>query len=326
MRDEIIRKCEHFITSRDKIKAEFGWESVYMYPMCAEIYLSKDKGVDVHQLRTCIDLIKEKVGIFSNFRSIAKLPIATMLAVSENPEIMMNNALKVYELLKSEFFTSSYLPLVAVIIAELAQPYEYEQIARRTRTIYDQMKTEHPFLTSSDDSAFAALLALSNLSDQQIVQEVEKCYQILKPQFFSGNSVQSLSHVLALIEGDATEKCNSTMNLFNKLKERGYKYGTGYELPNLGVLALSGGDVDMIVSEIIEVDNYLSKQKGFGIFGIGSKQRLMYAGMLLQDNQTTAQSMQTAAINGTISLIVAEQTAICAAIVASSAASSSASS
>jgi len=326
MREEISGKCEQFITNRDKIKAEFGWESTYMYPLCAEIYLSKEKAVDGSHLRMCMDLLKEKVGIFSNFRSIGKLPIATMLAVSENPERMLVNGLMVYELLKHEFFTSTYLPVAAMIIAELAQPYDYERIAKRTRTIYDQMKSEHPFLTFSDDSAFAALLALSPFSDQQILQEMEKCYHILKPQFFSGNAVQSLSHILALLEGDSTDKCNRTMNLFNRLKEKGYKYGTGYELPNLGILALSGRDIDMIINEIIEVDDFLSKQKGFGMMGVGSKQRLMYAGMIIQDNVIASPSMETAAINATISLIVAQQTAICAAIAASSAASGAASS
>ncbi len=326
MTKETVIRCEQFIANRDKIKTEFGWESAYIYPLCAEIYLSKEKEVVGSHLRKCMDLLKEKVGIFSNFRSIAKLPIATMLAVSDNPEMMLNNGLKVYELLKRKFFTSTYLPVVAMIIAELASPYEYERIANRTRIIYDQMTSAHPFLTSSDDSAFAALLALSPLSDTQIVEETQKCYNLLKPHFFSGNSVQSLSHVLALMEGDATEKCSNTLKLFNKLVGKGYKYGTGYELPNLGILAMSGHNTDVIVNEIIEVDNFLSKQKGFGMLGVGSKQRLMYAGMLIQDNVTISQSKQIAAINGTISLIVAQQTAMLAAIAASSAASSSASS
>lgn len=325
MTNETLKRCEQFIVNRDRIKNEFGWESVYLYPLCAAIYLSKEKEVDTKQLRACMDLLKQRVGFFSNFRSTGKLPIATMLAVSENPETLLINSLTMYELLKREFFTSSYLPVAAMIIANLAQPNEFEQIAKRTRSIYDGMKTQHPFLTSSEDSAFAALLALSLFSDQQLINEMEKCYSLLKPQFFSGNSVQSLSHVLTLIEGEAQDKCRRTLNLFHQLKEQGYKYGTGYELPTLGILALSGEDVNSIAANIIKIDNFLEKQKGFGIFGVGSKQRLMYAGMILQEEYTNSQSMQTAAISGTISLIVAQQTAICAAIAASSAASSASS-
>jgi hypothetical protein len=326
MKDTTHNRCEQFIKNRDIIKSEFGWESSYMYPLCAAIYLSKGKVANGNHLRECMDLLKHKVGVFSNFRSTAKLPIATMLSVSDNPEVLLENGLKVYELLKNEFFGTTYLPVAAMIIAELAEVHEYEQLAKRTRVIYDRMKSEHPFLTSSEDSALAALLALSPLNNDAILREMQQSYELLKPHFFSGNSVQSLSHVLTLIEGSTEEKCKRTINLFYQLKDKGYKYGTGYELPTLGVLALSCDDTNGIVKEIIEINEFLTEQKGFGAFGIGGKQRLMYAGILATDDMSNNSPMQTAAISGTISLIVAQQAAMCAAITASTAAASSASS
>ena len=117
------------------------------------------------------------------------------------------------------------------------------------------------------------------------------------------------------------------MELFEGLKAAGHKYGTDYDLPTLGILAMSGGALDEIIQEIIEIDDWLSQQKGFGFFGaITRKQRLMYAGIVAQRDYLDAETMQTAAINGTISLIVAQQAAMCAAIAASSSAAASASS
>lgn len=139
----------------------------------------------------------------------------------------------------------------------------------------------------------------------------------MKPQFFSGNAVQSLSHVLALGDGRAEEKCSRTLLLYDRLKERGYKYGTDYELPTLGVLALSEGDLMEIVTEMTDTDDFLAKQKGLGNWSIGRKQRLMYTGMLVQGEYVKAGSLETAAINGTISMIVAQQAAMCAAVAAS---------
>jgi len=250
-----------------------------------------------------------------------------MLAVSENPERKLEHGLLVYQLLKEEFWSSTYLPLKAMVIAQLADPHQYEAIAARTRSIYNRIKSEHPFLTSGEDSANCALLALSEKSDDVLIHEIESCYQMLKPYFFSSNAVQSLSHVLAMGQGSAEEKCRRTMELFDGLKAAGYKYGTSYELPSLGVLALSDGTKDSIIQEIVEINNWLSGQKGFGFFSsVTAKQRLMYSGIVAQRGYINTDTMQSTVVNSTISLIVAQQAAMCAAIAASAAASASASS
>lgn len=226
-------------------------------------------------------------------------------------------------MLKEEFFGSAYLPLTAMVIAQMAEPFDYERIVKRTRALYKEMKSEHPLLTSSEDSSFAALLSLSERDDSTLLSEAQRCYELLKPQFFSGNAVQSLSHVLALGDGRAEEKCSRTLLLYDRLKERGYKYGTDYELPTLGVLALSESDLMEIVTEMTDTDDFLAKQKGLGNWSIGRKQRLMYTGMLVQGEYVKTGSLETAAINGTISMIVAQQAAMCAAIAASTAAAAS---
>lgn len=170
------------------------------------------------------------------------------------------------------------------------------------------------------------MLALSEKSDRELIYEIEACYQQLKPNFFSSNAVQSLSHVLALGQGTIDDKCGRTMQLFDGLKEAGYKYGTSYELPTLGVLALSDGPKDKMIQEIVEINNWLSEQKGFGFFSsVTAKQRLMYAGIVTQLEYINTNAMQSTAVNSTISLIVAQQAAMCAAIAASTAASVSAS-
>lgn len=240
---------------------------------------------------------------------------------------MLEHGLTVYGLLKNEFWTSAYLPLASMVIAQMAGPSQYESIAVRTRTIYNRMKAEHPFLTSAEDSAFCALMALSEKADDDLIEDAEECYQLLKPHFFSSNAVQSLGHVLALCDGEAQAKCQKTLELFEALRAAGCKYGTSYELPTLGVLAMTDGNLTEIAQEIAEIDSWLSEQSGFGLFSsVSSKQRLMYAGIVAMRDYLGENTMQTAAINGTISLIVAQEAAMCAAVAASSAAAASASS
>ncbi|MBO5339774.1 MAG: DUF4003 domain-containing protein [Oscillospiraceae bacterium] len=325
MRTSLQSLCNSFIESRDTIKETFFWGSSYIYPVAAAVFVDKRVTADRERLEMCGDILKENTGFFSNFRNYVKLPMISMMAVSSDPEEKLKKALAVYELLKQHFFSSTYLPLASMTISDYIEPVHYEVVARRTRRIYDLMKQEHPFLTSGEDSVFAALLALSNASDEVIVQNTEECFDILKPQFFSSNAVQSLSHVLALCEGDTEMKCNRAMKLFYKLKDQGYKYGTGYELATLGVLAMLPADLDTIADDIVQVAEFLASQRGYGMLGMTKRQRLMHAGLIVtSDYLDQNTSMQAAAVSSTISLIIAQQTAMCAAIAASAAASNSA--
>lgn len=324
MNEQTLRNCELLIANRDKIKAVFAWDGGLMHLTCAEIYTSKGKMVDSDTLENCKRLLKSKVGMFSTFRGMVASAITTMLAVSDNPEETLENGVKVYELLKKHFFSSDYLPLAAMAIAQMAEPYQYEQIAVRTRTIYNLMKENHPFLTSSEDSAFCALMALSEKTDAELITDAEKCYTMIKAKIMSSNAVQSLGNVLALCDGCAEEKCEKTIQLYEKFKAAGHKYGTDYELPTLGVLAMSGENLDMIVKETIEIDEWLAGQKGFGFWGsVTKKQRLMYAAILAQRDFINIEPMQTAALGSVVALMVAQQAAMCAATAATIAATSS---
>lgn len=329
MNQTLRNYCELFIENRTIIKSNFGWENSYLYPLCAGIYTGREMQADPVRMKECRDLLKQNTGVFSNFRGESKLALITQLAISPNPEEKLKHALEIYGLLKAEFYTSSYLPITALAIADLAQPDQYESIAGRTRHIYELMKQDHPFLTASEDSAFSALLALSQMGDSQILYELDCCYETLKPYFFSANAVQSLTHVLALGEGGHQEKCRRTVELFDGLKDRGHKYSTGNELPTLGVLALLDRDIEELIHDVIEADEYLEGQKGFGAFGIGSRQRRMYAAILTADSSLADSKktvMNTAAINGTVSVIIAQEAAMCAAIAAAAAASAASSS
>ena len=323
MRNSLNTICNSFIANRDTIKSTYVWDSSYMYPVAAAIFTGANVQAEETRLKESESVLKENTGIFSNFRGTLKLPMVSLLAVSGKPEEKMQNALEVYRLLKEFFWNSTYLPVASMVIADLVAPQEYSTIAARTRHIYELMKNEHPFLTSSEDSVFAALLALSELTDEQIVEQTESCYQLLREEFFSGNAIQSLSHVLAMGQGSPESKCHRLLNLYYALKENGMRYGREYELPTLGVLAMLPAGVDALTMDMAEVDEYLADQRGYGFFGASRKQRLMHAAMLVACDYTGGENqtiMNTAALNGTIALIIAQEMAICATIAASSAA------
>ena len=321
MNERTLARCKNLIKNKETMKSAFAWEDGLTHLACAGIFINKEQTANEEMLLQCKDILKRNTGIFSNFKSTAKPMIVAMLAANENPQLLMERGLKVHDLLKEEFMSSVYLPIAAMIIAQYADEARYAELAQRTRRIYKQMRADHPFLTSGEDSTFCALMALLDKPDEVLLGDAEECYKTLKSNFFSSNAVQSLSHVLAMCDGEPKIKCQRTMELFQKLKEAGHKYGTSYELPTLGVLAMADGNQDEIAAEMAEIDQWLSEQKGFGFFSsISVKQRLMYAGMIAQQDYINDKMMQSAAVNGVISLIVAQQAAMCAAITASAAA------
>ena len=324
MRASLNTLCNRFIENRDIVKATFAWDSSYMYPICAAIITDKGMRADEERLRHCRDLLKEQTGVFSNFRSTAKIAMIAMMSVDPDPSGKLQKALQVYDHLKAFFWSSEYLPVAAMIIADLVEPVHYKEIAAHTRRIYERMKSEHPFLTSGEDSVFAAMLALGKRPDEWIVAETEHCYRLMKEKFFSSNAVQSLSHVLALCDGQAEVKCRAAADLFDELKARGYRYGTDYELATLGVLAALPVEREVVVQDVIDVTDFLASQRGYGILGLAKKQRIMHAGMIVtSDYMKGDHTMSSAAIHAALSLIAAQQAAMCAAIAASSAAAHS---
>jgi len=329
MKDSLNNKCRLFIENRDVFKAAFPMENSYLYPVCASFFADRGKVASVERLKEMRTLLKSRVNVFSNFRSSAELSVIAMLALEDDPEGRIDSAIEVYAGLKEHFFSSEYLPVAAMIIAGDVERERYSEICARTRRIYDLMRAKHPMLTSSEDSVFTAMLALSEKSDEEIAEETERCYLTLKEHFYDRNAVQSLSFVLALSEDGmrtSSDKCRDTVRLFDSLKEKRYKYGTGYELATLGILAMLPCGEDETVCDIIDTYDFLKTQKGYGFFGVGRAQTLMHASMIVSSEHLGGSSaMVGASVGSTLSLIAAQQAATCAAIAASVAASNAAS-
>ena len=148
---------------------------------------------------------------------------------------------------------------------------------------------------------------------------MEACYDALKHPFGTGQYTQALSHVLALGEGSAQEKRDKVLGVYQGLKAAGRKYGAGYELGTLGSLALLPAPVEELTADVLEVDEFLSHQKGYrGILGLPKNQRLMHSAMLVSGDyvdQRKTSVMGAAAVSGTVAMIAAQEMALCAVMV-----------
>lgn len=325
MKKSLEKFCNKFIENRDIFKATFPFESSYVFPVCAVNFAQKDMLANAETLRECQTLLKERTSSFSHLRGLSRLPIITAMAISEDPVKKLENISQIYEKLRERFSASQYLPLAAMVISDSKNNEDIAEICARSRKIYDMLRLCHPLITSSEDVVFATLLALSSLSEKDIEIATEKCHKELKETFHSSNAVQSLSHVLALFAGTAREKASETVAMFKELKSKGYRYGTFYELTSLGLLAMQKRDDPDVAEQLIEVEKFLATQKGYkGIFGFAKTIRLMHASLIVSANWTeNTDVVRHTAIGSTVSIVIAQQAAMCAAIAASSATTSS---
>lgn len=339
MRDVLLSRCEAFIQYRDLLRKQFKFENSYLYPICANVFCARGVFPTEESLAMCKGILKSRANAFSNFRGNLSLPIISMLASGPAPEARMDEAMENYAALKKHFFGSQYLALSAFVLADMGVGDRAIAHVERGREIYDRMKKEHPFLTSAEDCVFAVLLSFSPKSFDQLVDETEWIYQTVKKRFSNGNAAQAISHVLTLAPDDPAEKAQRLFALYDGIRDAGGKYGKTYQLSALAAASLSETDVDELVRDIVDVDQFLSAQKGYGFLSTDRRTRMMHAAMLVSDQETLHRDCicslleddaaarnagQTAVLTSTLAMLAAQQAAMCAVVSTSAAVSASA--
>lgn len=262
---------------------------------CAGIYLAAGVNPDVGKVEECKKLLKSKAGIFSNFRGSDELLVRCKMALAADPALYFENLEREYQNIKN-FFSGEQTVLAAMILAE--QRDSSEGLAEKTKQIYKEMKEAHPWLTSEDDLPFAALMAVSGRDASAVYAEAEEIYASLKDKLRADkNTLQMLSHILAVRSGLVEAKCEKLCALAGGLKEAGHSLGSGSRLAILGILADSGLPTDALVDRICEADDYLKQHKPFsGIFGVGKDCRRMFAVQMVQASLSGEDSLSTSAM------------------------------
>ena len=320
MRTTLEQASNIFIKNRDTLKNVFKWEHDQIVSASSLSFLNRGILADEVKLEKCKKLLKENTSLFSSFRGNVEVPMVAQLAMAAVPENKMEKTRKVYGILKQEFYGSEYLVLAASILADMVSEEGAVQITQKARNIYNRMKKNHPFITSGEDTVYAVLMAVSDKSDEILMEEMEVCYKELKESFSASNEVQALSHMLAIAEGSPEEKCKKVVDLYNALRASEVKYGKYYELVALASIAMLPVDKDVLVEDIKAVDAFLEEQKGYGFWGLDRKTRLMHAAMIVSCDYMKNDTAEIAAMTGTLAAVAAQQAAMCAVIASSAAA------
>lgn len=294
MNREIESKCLDLVENYRVLEAGNKWEFTEMNLACAEIYLAAGRSPDMERVKECKKLLKSRAGIFSNFRGSDELLVRCKMALADDPARYFDRLESEYEKLKT-FFSGEQTVLAAMILAEQS---DTEGLAEKTKQIYKEMKDAHPWLTSENDLPFAALMAASGRDVAAVYAEAEEIYARLKKELpAERDTLQMLSHILAIRSGSVDVKVDRLCTLAAGLKAARRSLGRGSRLAILGLMADSPLPADALVERICETDDFLKQYKPFrGLFGVGGQCRRMFAVQMVHASLAPEESLGASAM------------------------------
>ena len=310
MNEVLQRKCELFDQTRTAISKKFKFEKPIMSIAAGLIYTGADREVDIEKLTECRDILKRHAGHFSEYRDIVKLALISEMALSDEPEQYIDDVKSVYEKLhKGKFRDNSYMVLAAMLLCDIGRQNTADEIIEKHNEIMCRMNDLHPVLTSSEDISYAILLALSDKSVDAMLSDMAECYDYLKKECkikVGSDSVQGLSEILALTDGNMKAKCDRIVSLYNQLK--GHKVDAGgYAFISLGTFVNVDADPEVLVKEILEADAYLSGLKGFDEKNLQKNYILMFAIILVSECYGTGMSIANSISVSTVLSVIKVQ-------------------
>lgn len=283
MNNALIKTTEDYSTYLKEYRKFSFFSSSITSPICAYLYLVHKEHPNKEMINLCGKIINDNSSLFSSFRGELKSVFSCMLAIDKDPGYKMSLVSAAYAALDEYFLTNATLSLLSFMMADIAKPNKFYEIAERTKFLHQEINREHPFLTDSKDVAFVGLLAMSTKSDAEILHESEEIFTALKSEFsfLSQNALQSLAHVLVLCIGDPIIKCENTISLFNQLNDYDLRYPQDFALVPLGILANMQIPFNQLIEDIVGTYNHLENTDNYGLFGYGRKARIMHTLMIV---------------------------------------------
>ena len=307
MRKELKEKTDLFISNKKTIKKVLRFDNENTYLLGSMLYTIEGKTIDENKIKEASKIFKEKVSLFSDFRFLSGSVIVRM-SLEKNPKTYLERLLKIYDKMNTGMFSSIYKIVAAILMCDNNKDKDIDALIEKYNTIFQDMKEKHPIITTSSDIPFAVLLSLSDRKEKEIIKDVNECYELLTERFSNKNEVQSLSHILALSDVKSKEKVDRVFEIYDLLKENKRKCSNSYNFQFLGILAILGKNVNDIVNDVIEIDNYLGCQKGLGLWPFGKATRLFFSSFIVANvNGNSMNGSKTAILTSTLTNLVVEE-------------------
>lgn len=307
MKPELEKCCADYLANRNEAKKAFRFNDAAIWSVCASLFCACGHTADAEQLKSCRKALKKQTRPFSKFRGKVQPFLTSMLAVGDNPEERMALASDRFRLLKRYFRKSEYLVLSAFLLDDLANWPLTEDIAARGKDLYRRMNKKHRLLTNKTDSVFAMLMAYSDKTEDELLADMDACYDALKAKFSGGSGVQTAAQVLSMKTGSPEEKTQRVIDLFDALEEAGVKYGKADELAPLAALSLADASVAGLAEDIKAADDFLAEQRLWKTGDKEKAERSMHALMIVSNLYANTDRVNITVMTNTLDMLFAKQ-------------------
>ncbi len=312
---ELKATADAFIENRKLLRKAFFVEEERLNPVCTAVMMRRAGtfNVESEQAQKCKQVLSEKTGFFSNFRSV-KMPLLCYLLGEEDPAGVLEDGMECYKELKEEFKGSQYLAYVSCVLAGLARnsgvsPVSKAERAKRIHRAMDNID----MLDSPENSIFSMMMAFSGKSDDDLVRESDHVYDDVSRNIFSADSMQAISIIMSMTEGSWRLKCARMMEIVEPLSRcKNLEYARSYEMAILALLASINVPTDTLSQAIIDTDRYLSKQRGYKFLGAPARARAMHAALVVACRYVRPEAALSAEPCAALALDAAENAAMIA--------------
>ena len=119
MTENIIRKCDFFVTNKNQIYKNFKWDNQLMSVLSGMVFTTENKEADIDSMKNCLKVLKKNTGVFSTLRSTERLFIVSKMALADDPEKYLKNVKDLYDKIKKgHICKDSYMVVAAVNIID----------------------------------------------------------------------------------------------------------------------------------------------------------------------------------------------------------------
>ena len=319
------------IENRNILKKKLRWEtdSNDVAIMASFIMTANGVSADPERFMECKKILKKNVDIFSEFRGIGKAMVISKMMLSSDPEEYLSGAMQVYKKLRSihKLTASPFMVMAAMTIYESGGLERADENIEKLEELYKTEKKLHPIIVNDQDRGYFAMILAFSLNPSNLSAEIEECYRALGGLSIDQNSVHSLCQVLSLSNKSVDEKTEEVKAYVKGFKKAKHPVSKSYGLSALGVLTLLDTPMDKLIDECTEVADYLKGQKGFGIFYMGKRVRLIYATLaVFMSRAGRENAVLSSNISATLAMVLVEQLIMLMVIATTTAARASSSS
>ncbi|SDK34388.1 DUF4003 family protein [Sediminibacillus albus] len=324
--EELQQKTDAYVDIYQQLKTNLKWKvsDQRIFMIAASLYIVNNQNFCFKRFSRLANLIKKESGLFSSLKSHSRFTTAAMLDVQfSHPEDKFQEMIDIYKQMVEFGFRRGAFTYIAALVLLTNEESDYTARINKADVIYQSMKDEHIFLTSTSDYPLAALLAQRNGIVSELTSRIEACYSLLdKNGFRKGNDLQFLSHILALDEEEEiAHLVERTASVSQQFDQAGIKRKTKF-YPLMGMLALLP-EQSIDLQAIAAVIDRLNKQKLFK--WQKDMNVIMAVNFYMSDKIADSSVLNTSLSTSMETIIQAQQAAMIAAVTGASAAAASSS-